>query len=299
MKESRLFGILYYLLDKERASARELAERFEVSVRTIYRDIDTLSSAGIPIYTETGRSGGVRLMSGFVLDKAALSEEERQDVLFAVQVLLAIRKRDKSSTVEKLSALFKNSSRNWVEVDLTRWGDKAKDNEKFELLKDAVIHNRCIEIDYISAYNEVQTGRKVLPLKLLYKSKDWYLQAYCTEKKDFRTFKLSRILRLNVLEERFSPVEYPDRSEVDRKEYSHIRLRFSKDMAYRVYDEFAIDQIETDSEGNLTVTTQMPEDAWLVGFLLSFGTKVEILEPPYLKGIVASVAKDIYEMNKP
>lgn len=238
-------------------------------------------------------------MSGFVLDKAALSEEERQDVLFAVQVLLAIRKRDKSSTVEKLSALFKNSSRNWVEVDLTRWGDKAKDNEKFELLKDAVIHNRCIEIDYASAYNEVQTGRKVLPLKLLYKSKDWYLQAYCTEKKDFRTFKLSRILRLNVLEERFSPVEYPDRSEVDRKEYSHIRLRFSKDMAYRVYDEFAIDQIETDSEGNLTVTTQMPEDAWLVGFLLSFGTKVEILEPPYLKGIVASVAKDIYEMNKP
>ena len=125
------------------------------------------------------------------------------------------------------------------------------------------------------------------------------MQAYCTEKKDFRTFKLSRILRLNVLEERFSPVEYPDRSEVDRKEYSHIRLRFSKDMAYRVYDEFAIDQIETDSEGNLTVTTQMPEDAWLVGFLLSFGTKVEILEPPYLKGIVASVAKDIYEMNKP
>lgn len=91
MQESRLFKIVYYLLEKGQATAPQLAERFEVSVRTIYRDIDVLSEAGIPVYTESGRNGGIYLMSQFVLDKAILSEEEKQEILSAMQSMHAIQ----------------------------------------------------------------------------------------------------------------------------------------------------------------------------------------------------------------
>ena len=135
MQESRLFKIVYHLLDKGRATAPELAEKFEVSVRTIYRDIDALSSAGIPVYAETGRNGGIHLMNDFVLDKAVLSEEEKQEILTALQSINYTQHISGSQTLQKLSAIFHLSSENWLEVDFSRWGNKGSDNEKFELLK--------------------------------------------------------------------------------------------------------------------------------------------------------------------
>lgn len=116
---------------------------------------------------------------------------------------------------------------------------------------------------------------------------------------DFRTFKLNRILQLELVDEYFSPITYSKQQERESQEYTSITLRFPKEMAYRVYDEFDINQIKIDEEENLTVTTQMPEDAWLVGFLLSFGTQVEIIKLVRLKGIVAKVAKGIYVKSKP
>ncbi|NLX76067.1 MAG: YafY family transcriptional regulator [Clostridiaceae bacterium] len=298
MQESRLFRILYYLLEKGQASAPELAERFEVSVRTIYRDIDALSSAGIPVYTQTGRKGGIRIMDGFILDKAVLSEQEKQNILFALQSLTALKGSYAKDTLEKLSAMFQIRSGNWIEVDLSRWGGNAGDNEKFELLKTAVIQHRYARITYAGSYRE--PGQRIIkPLKLLYKSKDWYLKAYCTEKQDFRIFKLNRILETELLDERFSPAAYPDEKETGPGNYVPVKLRFSKEMAFRVYDEFSADKIQTDSEGRLTVTAEMPEDAWLVGYILSFGTYVEVLEPAGLKEVVAETAKEIYEKNKP
>ena len=145
MRESRLFKILYYLLEKGQATAPELAEKFEVSVRTIYRDIDALSGAGIPIYAEAGRNGGIHLMNDFVLDKAVLSEEEKQEILVALQSI-NITKDSSSQTLQKLSAIFQLHSENWLEVDFSGWGNKEFDNEKFELLKSAVIHCRNIKI---------------------------------------------------------------------------------------------------------------------------------------------------------
>jgi len=180
---------------------------------------------------------------------------------------------------------------------LSRWGEKKRDNEKFELLKSAIINHRCVRIIYANTYKE-PGQRTVQPLKLLFKARDWYLKAYCLEKMDFRIFKLNRILQLELLNEYFSPISYPEQKIEESQKYTPVTLRFPKEMAYRVYDEFDIEHIKTDAEGNLTVTAHMPEDAWLVGFLLSFGTKVEIIEPVRLKGIVAKVAKEIYEKNK-
>ena len=136
------------------------------------------------------------------------------------------------------------------------------------------------------------------PYKLVYKAKAWYLQAFCTEKQDWRVFKLNRILELEVLEEGFSQLNPPGPIETFEGEYPKVTLRFPKEMAYRVYDEFDKTQIQRQENGDLIVSANMPEDPWLIGFLLSFGTRVDILSPAHLKEAVAEQAKLIYEKNR-
>lgn len=237
MQESRLFKIIYHLLDKGRATAPELAEKFEVSVRTIYRDIDALSGAGIPVYAETGRNGGIRLMDHFVLDKSVLSEREKQEILTALQSINVAQNISSSQTLQKLSAMFHLDSDNWLEVDFSRWGNTKFDNEKFELLKSAVIHCQSVKLHYASSY-EVISERIVQPCKLAYKAKAWYLKAFCTKKQDWRLFKLSRILDFEILEEHFPYRKDPNPIDSSEEAYNQITLRFPKEMAYRVYDEF-------------------------------------------------------------
>ena len=298
MQESRLFKIVYYLLDKGQATSPELAKKFEVSVRTIYRDIDALSGAGIPIYAEAGRNGGIHLMRGFVLDKAVLSKEEKQEILTALQSINTAQNMNSSQTLQKLSAVFHLESENWLEVDFSRWGNKAFDNKKFELLKWAIIHCKSVKIHYAGSYETV-SERVVEPHKLAYKAKAWYLNAYCTEKQDWRIFKLNRILDLEILSESFSRRNFPKTTECLEEAYNEILLRFSKEMAYRVFDEFDETQVQRQENGDLIASAKMPEDTWLIGFLLSFGTQVEILSPVYLKQVIAEQAKLIYEKNKP
>ncbi len=294
MKESRLFKIMYYLLDKGQATAPELAERFEVSVRTIYRDIDALSGAGIPVYTETGRNGGIHLMDDFVLDKAVLSEEEKQEILMAIQSINITQNISDSQTLQKLSAIFNLSSEDWLEVDFSRWGNKGTDNEKFELLKSAVIHQKCVRITYANSCGTIRE-RIVHPLKMSYKSMSWYLKAYCTEKQDYRIFKLTRIMDLEVLADGFCKNSFPEVEETLERDYNTIVLRFSQNMSYRVYDEFDNTWVTKEENGDIIVSAEMPEDEWLIGYLLSFGTQVDIIEPAYLREIIAEQAKKIYE----
>lgn len=296
MQESRLFKIVYYLLDKGRATAPELAKHFEVSVRTIYRDIDVLSGAGIPVYAETGRNGGIYLMKDFVLDKALLSEGEKQEILLALQSMCITQNNDE--IMRKLSAIFNLNADNWLEIDFSRWGTPHSDNKKFEQLKFAVIHQKCVKITYASSYEEI-TERIIQPLKLLYKSMSWYLKAYCTLKQDYRIFKLTRIMNIEVLSDGFSNKEFPELEMTSKQTYKKIILRFPKEVAYRVYDEFDITQVEIQANGDLIVSTEMPEDAWLIGYLLTFGTQVDIIEPMYLKDVLAEQARKIYEKNKP
>ncbi len=299
MEESRLFKIVYHLLDKGQVTAPELAEKFEVSVRTIYRDIDALSGAGVPIYAEAGRNGGIHLMNDFVLDKTVLSEEEKQEILTALQSINSMNNIGSNQTLQKLSAIFNMSSENWLEVDFSRWGNNGTDNEKFELLKSAVIHQKCVKITYANSCGTI-SERIIKPLKMSYKSMSWYLKAYCTEKQDYRIFKLTRIIDLEMLTDSFCKSYFPelDEDETLGQAYNTIVLRFPKNISYRVYDEFDKTKVSKKENGDLIVSVEMPEDEWLIGYLLSFGTQVDIIEPAYLKDIVAEQAKKIYEKYK-
>ena len=298
MSDSRLFKILYYLLHKKRATAPELAAEFEVSPRTIDRDIEALSSAGIPIYAEPGRNGGIYLLQDFILDRALLSEKERQELLTTIQSLYATGYMGGKEMLTKLSALFNVNTRNWLEVDFSRWGNCTHDNTKFEMLKAAVIQCREVKIIYENTNSE-RSKRIIQPLKISYKSKAWYVKAFCMEKQDFRIFKLNRILQWELLENTFVPRPYPEQKDNLQSTHPKLILLFSKEIAYRVYDEFDETEIECQRNGDLMVCSEMPVDSWLIGYLLSFGVQVEIIEPKYLKGVLADQAQEIYKKNKP
>lgn len=183
-------------------------------------------------------------------------------------------------------------------MDFSRWGDQKKlDNEKFELLKKAVIHCKSVKIRYAGT-NGTERERIVQPYKLVYKAKAWYLRAFCTEKQDMRTFKLNRILDYEMLEEGFVRRSFPAETDDAEIDCPLVTLRFPKEMAYRVYDEFDKTQIQIQENGDLVASAAMPEGAWLTGFLLSFGTQVEILSPAHLRKEIARQAEMIVEKYK-
>ena len=187
-------------------------------------------------------------------------------------------------------------------VDFTRWGVQTGDHEKFELLKKSVLTHRRVRILYVGSGRE-KSYRTVEPLKLLYKSRAWYLKAYCLEKEAFRLFKLNRILKWEVLEENFAQRIFPGpdaapRPEPSQPEPPQVILSFPGEMAYRVYDEFDSSQVQELEDGSLLTAAPMPVDEWLIAFLLSFGDQVEIMEPVYLKNILAERALKIYGKNK-
>ncbi len=297
MSGSRLFHILYELIEKGHATAPALAEELEVSVRTIYRDIETLSSAGIPVYTETGRNGGIYLLNDFVLNKAAFSEQERKEILTSLQSISSTGYTPEKEILTKLSALFNVTTEDWLEVDFSRWGKHPCDHQKFESLKTAVIEHTAVKITYAGTTGK-SSERTIWPLKLSYKSKEWYLKSFCLERQDFRIFKLNRIVDLKLLEDHFVPMQYPEPYD-DQTEDPPIVLSFSKEIAYRVYDEFDASQIQYQENGNLTAFANMPVDSWLIGYLLSFGTQVTVIEPEYLRNILAEQALKIYKKNNP
>lgn len=250
MQENRLFQIVYYLLDKGKATASELAEKFEVSVRTIYRDIDLLSSSGIPVYVTQGRNGGIHILENYVLDKAFFSEKEKQDILATLQSVSVVSNTYDRNMLTKLSALFNVNSDNWFEVDFSRWGNRTQDTTIFELLKKSVIAHRAVHITYVNSFGE-KSRRKIYPIKIMFKAKEWYIKAYCVSKSDFRIFKFNRILEIEILSENFVPMEYPTAADEPKGRYNRVSLCFPKEMAYRVYDEFDGNEIEESENGDL------------------------------------------------
>ena len=291
---TRQFQMVYLLLEKGRMTAAELAGRLEVSQRTVLRDVDALSAAGVPVYTAQGAGGGVALLPGHVLDKAALTDEEQRQLLLALQSLPG---GEGERALTKLSALFRREPEDWLQVNLSRWGAGTADSEKFQLLKRAVLERRVLRFDYASSYGSTRP-RLVLPARLVFKGQGWYLQAYDREREGYRTFRLSRILSPEFTGEVFhqplNPPEVDYSGEIPPLFRVEARLRFAPYMAYRVYDEFDQGCVTRQEDGSLLVETVFPEDQWLYGYLLSFGAAVEVLAPDALRRRLAALGWKIY-----
>lgn len=301
MKNDRLFQILYTLLEKGSATAPELAGALEVSVRTVYRDVEALSMAGVPVYASPGKGGGISLMPNYAFDKALLSDEEQNQLLFALQSLRATD-LPVGALLKKLGGIFQKPDVCWIETDFSRWGMGRMDNEKFEKIKSAILEKRVLNILYCGASGETSV-RSVLPFKLVFKDKSWYLQAYCQKADDYRLFKISRIVELAAAQERFTRT-FEDAPPVEAESgppaaYTNLRLKFAPEAAFRVYDEFDRRQITRETDGSLFVETAFPLDGWALSYLFSFGTQVEVLAPAEIRETLAAYAKKIYLHHKP
>lgn len=283
MKDNRLFRILYYILEKGKVTANELADKFEVSVRTIYRDIDSISSAGIPIYALQGKGGGIEIAEDFVLSKSLLSENEKQQIMSALQGLDNTTIQRENELLTKLSALFKMKNTSWIEVDFNNWQNNKMYEKTFDDIKSAILSKNIISFTYFSS-NEKETDRSVKPVRLLFKSQDWYLYALCLLRNDFRYFKLSRIKNLEIHTEKFDD-NFEDvilKKETPHENTVNIKVKFNRKVAFRVYDELN-GEITEDNDGNLYTEIQIPNNHNLYNYIFSFGDGAEVLEPKEIR----------------
>lgn len=287
MQISRLFQIVYIILEKGTVTAPELAKHFEVSIRTIYRDIEALSQTGIPIYASQGKGGGISLSENFILNKSLLSEKEQDEILLALQSLSAVRYPEIDNVLFKLSSLFFKSKVNWIEVEFSTWGSDQKQKEIFSLLKKAILEHQIIAFTYFNVAGE-KSERRVEPVKLLFKDKSWYLKGYCLERMACRTFKITRMSDVRVtgdsgthltLQEQSSTVSSTDSAPVTIP----LKLKIAAKGAYRVYDDFYEKDITKNEDGSYTVNVSLPEGEWLFNYLFSFGPLLEVLEPQSIR----------------
>lgn len=285
MQVNRLFEIIYILLEKENVTAKELAEHFGVSVRTIYRDIDVLSRSNIPIYTNQGKGGGINLLDNFVLDKSLISEDEQNQILFALQSFEKLNVNNEKMLLDKMSILFNKATRNWIEIDFSSWGTDSTQNERYNKIKEAILNKKVVEITYFNSYGE-ENIRQVEPLQIWFKDKSWYIKAFCRLKQDYRIFKIARIRDIKILDEHFERDLPVEKEEKTKFKVISLKLEISKEMAYRVYDEFEKENINKNENGDFIVEVEYPENEWVYGYILSFGEYVKVLSPEYAKDII-------------
>ena len=299
MQIERLVQMIFHIVYREHVTAKELADYFNVSTRTIYRDINILSVAGIPIISTKGAGGGITTINGYTIDKSFLSEEEQQNIYHGLQILQATKYPNAEIALSKIGTIFRNVSQpRWLEVDFSYWGSDEEQKISISELQYAIINKHRIKFVYFNSELQ-QSNRTVEPLRLVFKSSTWYIVGYCCSKKDIRIFRMSRIKDIQVMPEIFKrelPKDYTLTGEYQDTENIHIfKLKFKPEIAVRLYDEFQEKQVSRCQDGDYLVTVQYPLSTWTFNRLLSYGKYVEVIEPEIarmmLKERVLEIAK--------
>lgn len=299
MKLDRLLRMTMLLLDRKKVTAQELAEEFHVSVRTVYRDIDTLSSAGIPVVSYQGANGGISLIEDYRIDKHFLKAEEISSLSLALKSLLtAYEDPNAKSVLEKIRHVANiESKEDYLFIDDSPWGQDVHIKQKRTFLKAAIETSTCVEILY---GNGTDTPRMIEPHTLVQKGRSWYVYSYCLQRQAFRLFKLTRIKNLQWSEQTFQRKEV-NVSELpwDKDWYDHkvvtLKLAYQQEIREKVEEMFGVEAIDEEKQ---TVTLKLPEDQWLYGFLLSFSDKIEVLEPTHIREIIQQQARNILNVYK-
>lgn len=300
MKLERLIGILMILLHERNVTAKSLADRFSVSVRTIQRDIDVLSVSGIPVTAAKGPAGGYGLLAGYTLDKTYLRKEEFKllaDLLGGLEKLL--RQVGFADIREKVNAVSgKESLLNTEKIrfDFMPWLPQHALQEQLSQILDAIGDHMLIEIDYTDQKGNA-TRRRIEPYQLVMKDYAWYVHGYCLERRGFRYFKVLRIKGLKVTETLFEPRHVPTEEPFAslRDKLTDIKLKFSLSAIGRLEDYFSEKDIMY-MEDHILVQTRYPDDPWLYQFLMSFGKSVEVLEPAHVRERLRDEAQSILRM---
>lgn len=301
MQTELLFELTYIILERKKVTADEMAQHFGVSRRTIYRWLDALNLAGVPVVTLKGKDGGIQLSDNYILDKVILTEQDKLEILSGVQALQVLS-GGQNSIVSKLKAITKMNA-DWIQVDFSPWNPKGEEIKfLFEKIKSAVFTHRKIQFDYYSSKGEC-SQRKADPWRIIFKGQAWYLYGFCNSKKEPRYFKLNRIQNCRILSEEkaFDEDEILKNKEIqneykgdDESESPVVKLKLlvANSSIYRILDEFQVINIEdSEQQGFKIITMKLPEMYWLKSWLLSFGAELKILEPERLRFLINSEAQ--------
>ncbi len=312
VKLHRLLALTMLLVNRDRVSAQELAEYFEVSPRTIYRDIETLCQAGIPVVSFQGARGGFGVMENYRLDRHVLSAGEMYAIVTALKgvgrTVGSGRARD---LAEKIKALIPRQDLSHLDrdrkflLDLQPWAQNPRLRRKLEVLDRAIDETMLVSFAYTNVKGE--SGRRLVePMTLILKGHLWYLHGFCRKRQDFRLFKLSRMRDLAVTGEVFTRRwcdldDYPLDRAWDTGEppppLLEITLRFAPRVRVRVEDQFDADEIEVAADGSLLIKAVYPEEEWVYGLILGFGEDVEVLGPERLRREIAARGRRIWEKH--
>ncbi len=294
MTIDRLIGILAILLREERATAAGLAKRFEVSPRTIQRDVDRLCRAGIPLRTVRGAGGGISIMEGYAVEHTLLTDGERGAILAGLRSLDSVSGTGYyRQLMEKLPPSRQSAGDDCVTIDLSSWYGPAL-APKLEALKAACAEHRVVNFTYCAPGRD--SRRWVEPNKLLFRWSSWYLHGWCREREDFRLFKLNRMIELSILPEVFAPRPVLDPVTPAERVYPEqlkAEIRLSPAARWRLIDEYGVDSFSVQEDGFLLFRRGFPDKEELFRWVLSFQSQAELLEPYQLRQEFFSRLKEI------
>lgn len=308
MKTERLLSIIIYLLNRDLVTARELADKFEVSVRTIQRDMETINLAGIPIVTIQGSSGGYGIMDNFKLDRQYVSAEDLFYIVTALHSIgTSLPGSHMETTIEKMknllpkqgasSALFEEKGEK-LSIDFSAFGGSEKQRRLFRILEQAIENERLVKFSYSNNKLE-RSVRTVEPMTLSFKWRSWYLFGFCRLRNDYRIFRLGRIKDVEVLDRRFvrrekSLQEFSEETGTwETENWIDLTLRFDPYIRPVVEEFYPADEMTEQPDSSLIVTSRMPEDGWVYGLILSYGKFVEVLSPKRIRSLIKKAASDI------
>lgn len=289
MQTELLFELTYIILERKIVTAAEMAVHFGVSTRTIYRWIDALNLAGVPVITTKGKGGGIQLAEKYALDKAVLTEDEKQEILSSVQALQSLS-GSSNSAVSKLKAIT-SANADWIKVDFATWNPEQNEvKEIFKNLKWAILNRRQVSFDYFSGSSDY-SKRQVDSWKIVFRGQAWYFYGFCKLRNAPRYFKLSRMRNLQILKDGISTEEKDFPEEQNNENYSgdkitnfiKLKVCVNDSEIYRVLDEYKVDIIEETSEKSKILTFTVPDIYWIKSWILSFGASMQVLEPEKIR----------------
>lgn len=290
---SRLFSIINMLMLHDRVKANFIAQELGVSKRTIYRDIDLLSTLNVPVYVQSGRNGGISILDSYKVSKGLVSDEEQQKILHGLNALSVTGIEEDSLLRQKLATIFSKDEADIYAIDFSGWG-KEREKEKIKEIATATTEKRVVGFSYSDVEDQL-TERKVLPIRLEFKKNAWYLNAICLHKKEKRLFKLLRMSRIKIMKS-FSI----EQSELllsvtdNQMEFIKICLKVKKEKIQKLKEELGEVTLKEEVNEFIILEVTQPTGRWLIHYLLSFGSELEVISP---KEIRSEIVDEIKKMT--
>ncbi len=309
MRIDRMLSIVVILLNRRRIKAQELADRFEVSLRTVYRDIEAINMAGIPIISNQGEGGGYEIPENYKLNKQYLSPSDMKSIMSALKgVNAALDDKELELIYEKIQSLLPGSNEiktnpgdEYIAFDTMGWDNSDRYAKKIQILYNAIKSSQLIQINYVDSQGK-SSLRVIEPMTIIQKGFSWYVFGFCRKREEFRIFKLSRIKNVLNTEETFSRKKKNYRDLFEKFHTSgkmvNMILRFSIRMKHIIEDSFENSSILDQDDNTITIKIRIPEEEWAIGMVLSFGDQVEIISPESMRRAIGQRVKKISEFYK-